>query len=649
MIKRLIIVLPLAACLLAAFAPAGAGDARLAEAQALMQRGEVDAAAGLWREVATDAASRGDAEARDQARQALASLAFQSGDYETFTALQQARRSDALARGDARTEADARMELALLDRRRGHLAQARSALDEVIERFRALDDRSGEGRALTHQALVLLNQGEFAQALDALDRAQELQRQGAQIELDRTYHYLGLLHRSLHDNEQARRYLELALVQARAHADPMRVAPVLGSLARVSNDADEFAAALLHTDESLALAQRAGSVPGQAYSLLERGRALLGLERFAEARAALEDARRLSERVSQDRTAADATFALGRVARAEGDASGALRLFREAVANYEAASDAPQTYDAYRQMIPLLRELGEHAEAARLGEAALELEQQVAGRNAARRVALMEHRQELSEQAHQIALLERENEIQQLRLGNQRQDRRIGMGVIAGLALTAALLAWGFLRSRRIGRALAMANDELEASRAALAQANAALAERAQVLAQAASTDPLTGLSNRAHVLDGLEEAASQAHSLQHSLAVLMLDVDRFKSVNDRYGHRTGDRVLRAVAGLMREVVPPEALLGRYGGEEFLLVLPGHDLESARRVAERLRAAVEQAKETDLPQVTISIGVSVRLHGNELDPDHLVEEADQALYRAKQSGRNRVEAALRVA
>lgn len=77
MIKRLIIVLPLAACLLAAFAPAGAGDARLAEAQALMQRGEVDAAAGLWREVATDAASRGDAEARDQARQALASLAFQ--------------------------------------------------------------------------------------------------------------------------------------------------------------------------------------------------------------------------------------------------------------------------------------------------------------------------------------------------------------------------------------------------------------------------------------------------------------------------------------------------------------------------------------------------------------------------------------------
>ena len=111
------------------------------------------------------------------------------------------------------------------------------------------------------------------------------------------------------------------------------------------------------------------------------------------------------------------------------------------------------------------------------------------------------------------------------------------------------------------------------------------------------------------HVLDGLEEAASQAHSLQHSLAVLMLDVDRFKSVNDRYGHRTGDRVLRAVAGLMREVVPPEALLGRYGGEEFLLVLPGHDLESARRVAERLRAAVEQAKETDLPQVTISIGV----------------------------------------
>ena len=653
MIVRCIIVLLLFAGLLASGAPAGAADARLAEAQTLLHEGNREAAEALWRAVAVDAAVQRDAETLDSARQGLGSLAFQSGDYDRFTALQHERLADAEARADARIHADARMELALLARRRGQLAESRDALDGVIRSFRALGDPGAEGRALTHQGLVLLNLGQFAQALDVLEQALALHNRGAQVEVDRTYHYLGLLYRSLREPRQAQHYLRLGLRVARADPDPMRAAPLLGSLARVANDTGEFSDALLSTEESLTLARRAGSVPGEAYSLLERGRALLGLERLDEANLALEHAHRLSLTVSQERTAADATFVLGRVALAAGDADAALRHFREAVINYEAAKDAPQTIDAYRLMIPLLRERGDYAEVARLAEAGLELELQVAGRDVARRIALIEYRKEVADTAHQIELLERENEIQQLRLASQRLDRHIGLSVIAGLALAAALaaalLALAVWRSRRTRRALFAANRELEANRVALGQANAALAERAQVLAQAAATDSLTGLANRAHVLDGLEESASRAHSGQHDLAVLMLDVDRFKGINDGYGHRTGDRVLRAVAALVRTLLPPDALAGRYGGEEFLLVLPRHDLESARRVAERVRCTVENAREPGIPQVTVSIGVAVRRSGSDIDPDQMLEEADQALYRAKQSGRNRVEVALRVA
>lgn len=645
--RAIAIVLSLA--LVAVPVSVSAEDARAAQAQALAHRGDAAGAEALWRQIAADAPGRGDIEALDAARRALAALAFQRGRYEEFAALHTQRLDDAKARGDVRIQAGARMQLAILERRRGRLDEARTGLDEAIGIFRRIGDRDGEGQALTHQGLVLLNQGLYAQALEALEEAQALHRAGADVQIDRTLHYLGLLYHGLRDYEEARQHLERGLAQAQDTADPMRAAPLLGSLARVANDAGLHEAALEYTRQSGELATRFDSVPGLAYSLLERGRALLGLERLDEARQALEESRRLSRSITQHRTAADATFVLGRAALHAGDEAEALRLFGEAMPNYQAASDVPQMLDAYRQMIPLLRRQGEPEEAARLAELAMAMQEQISGRDTSRRIALLEYRHQVTDNARHIELLRRENEIQQLRLANQALDRRIGLGLILGLTTVAALLAWAFARSRRARKALATGNLELEASRHALAQANAALAERAQVLAQAVITDPLTGVSNRSHVLDTLEGVAATAFAQRQGLAVLMLDVDRFKSVNDDHGHGVGDRVLRRVATLVREMLPPQALLGRYGGEEFLLVLPGHELEAARRLAERIRRVVEDSTAPDEPPVTLSIGVAARTAGSDIDPDELIEDADRALYRAKESGRNRVETALRVA
>ena len=629
--------------------PVSAEDARAVQAQALAHRGDAAGAEALWRQIAADAPGRGDTRALDEARRALAALAFQHGRYEEFTALQSQRLDDAKAHGDVRIQADARMELAILERRRGRLDEARIGLDEAIGIFRRISDRDGEGQALTHRGLVLLNQGLYAQALEALEEAQALHRAGADVQIDRTLHYMGLLYHGLRDYEEAREHLERGLAQAQDMPDPMRAAPLLGSLARVANDADRHEAALEYAGQSHELAARFDSTPGLAYSLLERGRALLGLGHLEDARQTLEEARRLSRSIAQDRTAADATFALGRVALRAGDEAQALRLFGEAVPNYRAASDVPQMLDAYRLMIPLLRRQGEPDEAARLAELALSMQEQISGRDTSRRIALLEYRHQATDNIRHIELLRRENEIAQLRLTNQALDRRIGLGLILGLTTVATLLAWAFVRSWRARKALATGNLELEASRHALAQANAALAERAQVLAQAAITDPLTGLSNRSHVLDTLENVAAAAFAQHRGLSVLMLDVDRFKSVNDDHGHGVGDRVLRRVARLVRGMLPPQALLGRYGGEEFLLVLPGHELEAARRLAERIRRAVEDSTAPEEPLVTLSIGVAARTAGSDIDPDELIEDADRALYRAKESGRNRVETALRVA
>jgi two-component system cell cycle response regulator len=168
-------------------------------------------------------------------------------------------------------------------------------------------------------------------------------------------------------------------------------------------------------------------------------------------------------------------------------------------------------------------------------------------------------------------------------------------------------------------------------------------------LYEAAVLDGLTGLTNRRALQERLE--SELAYALRHStpLAVLLLDIDFFKRVNDTYGHLAGDDVLRSVAQLFQKEVRCEDLAARYGGEEFVVVTRGINLEGACCLAERLRKAVEARTilhGDESLQVTVSIGVASLEHGpTEPSVAQLLEAADRALYRAKEGGRNQVVAA----
>jgi diguanylate cyclase (GGDEF)-like protein len=160
-----------------------------------------------------------------------------------------------------------------------------------------------------------------------------------------------------------------------------------------------------------------------------------------------------------------------------------------------------------------------------------------------------------------------------------------------------------------------------------------------------ATHDPLTGLWNRAMVLDQLHRELARLARQAGPLAVALADLDHFKRVNDTHGHAAGDAVLRQAAERMRGALRGCDSLGRYGGEEFLVVLPGCDLAAAERAAERLRAAIAaepmSAGKVLLP-VSVSIGVAA-CDPDARDPTCLIDAADEALYRAKALGRNRVE------
>jgi len=223
-----------------------------------------------------------------------------------------------------------------------------------------------------------------------------------------------------------------------------------------------------------------------------------------------------------------------------------------------------------------------------------------------------------------------------------------GACIEALLPLAIRAPGWGMLMLQRTGSE-GFTTEEIglagEFARLAVLQADESVAS-AQ-LRQSAELDALTGTFNRRTIDQWLARAFLDAHRQHRPLSLLFIDIDHFKSVNDRLGHAGGDHCLREVATALRGALEVGDTLGRYGGEEFVVLLPGRGGSEAREMAERLRAAVERREfrfEGHGERLTVSIGVATRLD-RESTPAEAVKRADNALYTAKRAGRNCVHVA----
>jgi len=214
----------------------------------------------------------------------------------------------------------------------------------------------------------------------------------------------------------------------------------------------------------------------------------------------------------------------------------------------------------------------------------------------------------------------------------QKQDLIEGMEAGADDYITKPFDAQELKVRLRAGRRILDLQAELVAAR--------------EALREQATHDPLTCLWNRSSIMDILTREMAKAEREASSVGVIMADLDHFKEINDTFGHLAGDAVLREAAKRMQASMRSYDAVGRYGGEEFLIVLPGSTNSTAVHLAERLRSALSREPvrlaESSVA-FTISLGVSKSIPGERMSPELVIRAADEALYRAKDLGRNRVE------
>ncbi|WP_234411317.1 diguanylate cyclase [Rhodanobacter thiooxydans] len=431
---------------------------------------------------------------------------------------------------------------------------------------------------------------------------------------------IATIYRRLGEYDKAGDYLQQSMASAQRKQDRQEQMVVDMQLGFLATERGDPAGAVAPLQQALALARETGSRQSVGSALLALAESSNARQRYAEALQQVEGAAAEFQAVA-DKSSAGMLALQSAVAHAGlGQHELAAREFDLAEANVRSSRNMRYLAELYDQRSRNQEALGKPA--AALADLRLKMKADAALARMAKTqlTTLMSYqfdteRRELENRKLAADKVLREQQLATLERIRRWQSLAI---LLAGVLLLLMLwLAWRQLRQSRR-------------------------------LHQLALTDPLTGISNRRHIEDMLHAAVDVARRTQSELAVIMLDIDHFKHVNDSHGHPAGDQALEQLVHVCLDALRQHDRLGRMGGEEFLVVLPDTDLEGGLQVAERLRACVAAARPVVAGvelQLSISLGVA-QLRPTETGAASLVRRADAALYHAKDNGRNRIEAAL---
>ncbi|UJM99132.1 diguanylate cyclase [Rhodanobacter denitrificans] len=429
---------------------------------------------------------------------------------------------------------------------------------------------------------------------------------------------IATIYRRLGEYDKAGEYLRQSMQSAQRKGDKQEQMVVDMQLGFLATERGDPVGAVAPLQRALALAHETGSRQSVGSALLALAESSNARERYAEALQQVEAAAKEFQAVADQSNAGMLALQSAKAHAGLGQHELAAREFDLAEASVRNSRNMRYLAELYDARSRNQEALGKPA--AALADLRLKMEADAA-------LARMAKTQLTTLMSYQFDTERRELENRKLAADKALKEQQLATLervrgwqwlaiLLAGLLLLMLWLAWRQLRqSRRLHRL--------------------------------ALTDALTGISNRRHIEHTLHGAVEHARRGQRELAVIMLDIDHFKRVNDSHGHPAGDQALEQLVHACLGALRQHDRLGRLGGEEFLVVLPDTDLEGGLQVAERLRACVAAARPlvngVEL-QLSISLGVA-QLRPAESGAASLVRRADAALYHAKDNGRNRVEAA----
>jgi diguanylate cyclase (GGDEF)-like protein len=531
-------------------------------------------------------------------------------------------------------------ERGVLERKLGNFDTSLDFFQQALNIYRKLKDPSMMARELNSIGVIYGRTGQFSDAVLAHTEALELSRgQGDRGETARGLRMLGVLYRNLDDEEMGSEALQEALSYVEERN--VREAIVLhGELSKSLTLLDRMAEAEQHAVKAVALSKRSGSPPNRVNSFARMAELKLAQGKVDEADAWTRQGFELYNDVAiRDQTLL--LFTQAKVSAARNQSAEALQQAQNTLANARKIGDRILE----RAVLDLLAEqqlkVGDAASAYITRKQHQALDKELSIDMAARKISNLEGRLEQERIEAERAMLERDNAVQALTLNRQRI---MGIALLAGLAvllLVAGLLYWRYKSMQR-------SQVEIRASRDQLAQMHTTLVGSSAELERAALTDPLTGLGNRRALTNSMRLFLSRDGVERRAVGVMLLDLDYFKQINDLYGHLAGDAVLREVADRLIRAVPDQAIIGRWGGEEFILLFERITLAHAKIVAERVRSTLaDQPVRFESASIPISASIGLAINQS-LDThviDTLLAAADTALYHAKHMGRNRVEIA----
>jgi len=505
-------------------------------------------------------------------------------------------------------------------------------LSEAVSVADAAGLASVAATALGARARALLVLGRLDEAQDsAIESLRRAERANAAEAEASAAHTIGMVYRNLGRTEEALRYFERAEEAARRAGSTGVEARALNEQGNVLAMLRTYPEAQKRQQKALALARRSGDLYTAGCVANDLGVNLGDQGNLVRARQLVEEAFRLHSRNGSVREACLAAVNLSQFLAAAGETAESRRWAEEAVRLAIVGGNPPEEEAARASLSSSLASGRSWQRAFEELSRAYALRSEIASEESARRVADLGAFYEAESRTARIELLERDKAIQALELEREVGRRGTLLAGAAALALLALLLALGYRGKVRANRVIRRQNDELAAARDAL-----------DLLSR---TDALTGLVNRRELEIRIGAETLRAGRSRIPFSVAMMDLDRFKTVNDTLGHAAGDAVLRHAAARCRETVRSVDTVGRWGGEEFLFVLPSTPLEGAVRLAEKVRLALTTAPldVNGTPvRVTATFGVA---ESDGSGVEELVRRADEALYEGKKAGRDRVVAA----